>query len=55
MDDSDSCGSIDNNNGLLSLRIAAVFIILVTSTSAATFPILAKRSKLIQIPELAYE
>ena len=55
MDTDNSCGNIDNGSDLLHLRIASLFIILITSTFAALFPVLAKRSKFVQIPDLAYE
>jgi len=51
----DSCGSIDNIDQLLHLRIASVFIILVSSTTTTLFPILAKRSTVIPVPDLAYD
>jgi len=51
----DSCGAIDVGSDLFHLRVAAVFIVLVTATSAALFPVLAKRSTRIQVPDLAYD
>jgi len=51
----DSCGNIDNGDQFLNLRIASLFIILVTSTFATLFPVLTKRSKSFKIPDLAYD
>lgn len=42
MSDEDQCGSVRNEDSLLNLRIASVFIILVTSAFGACFPLWAK-------------
>ncbi|KAF9006007.1 ZIP-like iron-zinc transporter [Cyathus striatus] len=50
------CGSVDGRTDtLLGLRIAAIFIILVGSTSGALFPVLAKRSKWLRVPNGIFE
>ena len=41
-------------NGQLGGRISAVFVILITSLIATTFPVVSKRVKWLRIPELAY-
>jgi solute carrier family 39 (zinc transporter), member 1/2/3 len=49
-----ACGSVRNENTYFGLRIAAIFIIMVTSALGALFPIITRRSKL-KVPEPAYE
>ena len=45
-DDGDiNCGSGGGDTGSTGLRIASVFIVLVTSVAGALFPVLAKRTK----------
>lgn len=39
----------------LNLRIAAVFIILATSTTGALFPVLARRSSWLHVPKPIFE
>ena len=45
-------GAVDVKMGL---RIAAIFIILFASLSAAVFPILAKRTTVVRVPKSVYE
>ncbi|KAF8518935.1 ZIP-like iron-zinc transporter [Hysterangium stoloniferum] len=53
--DTDSCGSVNNQVDLLGLRVGAIFIILVTSLFGTLFPILARRSKFIRLPPIAFD
>ncbi|KAK7039905.1 ZIP-like iron-zinc transporter [Favolaschia claudopus] len=59
MSDSDSdavqCGNIDNGDSLLGLRVASVFVILVCATSGTLFPILAKRSTWLHVPQSVFD
>jgi len=56
-DDGDdmSCGSGGGADDFLGLRIASVFIILIGSLAGALFPIVAKRSTMIKIPQILFE
>jgi len=55
MDDEVSCGNIDNGNDFFHLRIGSLFIIMVTSICATLFPILAKRSRFLRVPDNVYD
>ena len=50
-----NCGSGGGADNLLGLRVASVFIILVTSTFGALFPVLAKRSSWLHVPKPVFE
>jgi len=51
-----NCGSGGGDGSNLDLRIAAIFVILITSSSGALFPILAKRSSGLQVvPKCIFE
>jgi len=52
--DTPNCGSMDNGSDFFHLRIASVFIILVTSMFAALFPVMVKRTSVIRIPDMVY-
>ncbi|KAG9093133.1 hypothetical protein FRC06_011656, partial [Ceratobasidium sp. 370] len=39
------CGAIENEDTHLKMRIASIFIILVTSSAGALFPVIASRVK----------
>jgi zinc transporter 1/2/3 len=39
---------------LIGLRIASIFILLVSSTSGALFPIFSRRSKFFRLPDAAF-
>jgi hypothetical protein len=47
MSDEDLCAGVQNEDTFLNLRIAAVFVVLVTSGFGACFPIWAKDRKFI--------
>ncbi|KAF7330007.1 hypothetical protein MKEN_00264700 [Mycena kentingensis (nom. inval.)] len=50
-----ACGAVDNGTTFQELRIAAVFIIWVTSTAGTLFPVLARRSKWLHVPKSLFE
>jgi len=55
MSDADvPCGPVDNGSDFFHLRVAAVFIILVTSMFAALFPVVVKRTSVVRIPDMVY-
>lgn len=55
-DDTNNCGSGGGDHRFTSLRIASVFVILVTSMSGALFPVIARRTRLSNvIPKTAFE
>ena len=49
------CGPGGAVDAKMGLRIAAIFIILFASLSAAVFPILAKRTTVVRVPKNVYE
>ncbi|KZT25203.1 ZIP-like iron-zinc transporter [Neolentinus lepideus HHB14362 ss-1] len=49
------CGSGGGANTYFGLRIASVFIIMACSTFGALFPVLARRTKWLNIPKPAFE
>lgn len=49
------CGNGGGADTYTSLRIASVFIILVTSATGTFFPVLAKRSKWLKVPTGLFE
>ncbi|KAJ7183916.1 ZIP-like iron-zinc transporter [Mycena filopes] len=54
--ESDSaCGSLDNADTYLGLRVASVFIILVCATTGTLFPVLARRSTWLHVPKAVFE
>ncbi|KAF8705269.1 ZIP Zinc transporter, partial [Rhizoctonia solani] len=50
-----SCGSAENEDTYFGLRVASLFIILVTSTLGAVFPILASRLRFLNIHKSIFE
>ena len=50
----DHCATGNDYDGRLGLRIAALFIIWVTSTIGGTFPIFANRNKGLKVPEWTF-
>ena len=56
-DDGDDCGAANNPHTWTGLRIASIFIILVTSLFGALFPVLARRQRLLRlvVPERAFK
>lgn len=56
-DDADNCGAANNPHTWTGLRIASIFIILVTSLFGALFPVLARRQRLLRlvVPERAFK
>lgn len=50
-----NCGSGGGADSFHGLRIASLFIIWTTSSFAATFPVFARRSRLIHIPLAIFE
>ncbi|KIK63353.1 hypothetical protein GYMLUDRAFT_72072 [Collybiopsis luxurians FD-317 M1] len=52
--DTDDCSS-SNSDYLLGLRIASIFIIYVGSSFGALFPVLARRSKFINVPKSLFD
>lgn len=55
LDDALNCGSGGGGDTFFGLRVAAVFIIMFTSTSGAMFPVLAKRSTWLNVPKGLFE
>lgn len=47
MSDEDQCGGVQNEDAFLNLRVASVFVVLVTSTFGACFPLWAKDRRII--------
>lgn len=43
------------SSDFMSLRIAAIFVILVGSTAGALFPVLARRSSWLHVPKGVFE
>ena len=54
MDTSSACPTGNDYNGRIGLRIAALFIIWITSTIGALFPIYANRHKGLGVPEWTF-
>ena len=52
---SPNCGSGGGDTALKGLRIASLFIIWTSSSFAATFPVIARRSRVIHIPLAIFE
>jgi len=50
-----NCGPGGGADDVLGLRIASVFIILITSLAGALFPIVARGSSMIKIPKILFE
>ncbi|KAF8748374.1 ZIP Zinc transporter [Rhizoctonia solani] len=50
-----SCGNAENEDTYFGLRVASLFIILVTSTLGAVFPILASRLRFLNIHKSIFE
>lgn len=50
-----NCGSGGGSDAHFHLRISSVFIIGVCATSGALFPVLAKRSKWVNLPPYFFE
>lgn len=50
-----NCGPGGGADSMLHLRIAAIFIILIGSSSGALFPVLAKRSSWLHVPKSVFE
>jgi len=53
-DEALNCGSGGGSDEHLHLRIAAVFIVLVGSMSGALFPVLARRTSWLRVPEAVF-
>ncbi|KAG9125305.1 high-affinity Zn(2+) transporter zrt1, partial [Ceratobasidium sp. 392] len=49
------CGSVENEDTHLKMRIAAIFIILVTSSAGALFPVIASRVKFLSVHKSVFE
>ncbi|TCD65047.1 high-affinity Zn(2+) transporter zrt1, partial [Steccherinum ochraceum] len=54
-DDSLNCGSGGGSDTFFGLRVASVFIILVGSMSGALFPVLARRTKWLNVPDAVFD
>lgn len=52
---STDCGNGGGADTYTSLRIASIFVILVTSASGAFFPVIAKRTKWLKVPVGVFE
>ncbi|KAF8202190.1 ZIP-like iron-zinc transporter [Pholiota molesta] len=50
-----NCGSGGGSDSDLNLRVAAIFVILVGSSSGALFPVLAKRSSWLHVPKSVFD
>lgn len=50
-----NCGSGGGSDEHFHLRIAAVFIVLVGSMSGALFPVLARRTSWLRVPEAVFK
>lgn len=55
MSSSTDCSNGGGADTYFSLRIASVFVILATSTFGAFFPVIAKRSKWMKVPNRVFE
>ncbi|QRV74224.1 ZIP Zinc/iron transport family protein [Ceratobasidium sp. AG-Ba] len=49
------CGPVDNEDTHLQMRIASIFIILVTSSSGALFPVIASRVKFLNVHKSVFQ
>jgi len=49
------CGSVQNETTFFGLRVASIFVILVTSSFGALFPVIAKRNPWLAVPKSAYK
>lgn len=49
-----TCGTGNEYDGRMNVRISAIFVILVTSALSATFPVFANRSSKLQIPSWVF-
>ncbi len=52
---SPDCGSGGGDTSFEGLRVASLFIIWTTSSFAATFPVVAHRSRVIHLPPVILE
>lgn len=55
MSDQVQCGDVNNEVSLFGVRVASVFVILVTSMTGAFFPVLTRKSKIVAVPEIVFE
>lgn len=56
MSDSDvNCGSPSGTDSYIGLRIASVFIIWAASSFGSLFPVLAKRTNIVNVPNWLFE
>ncbi|KAF9480530.1 ZIP-like iron-zinc transporter [Pholiota conissans] len=55
MDNEFNCGSGGGADSDFNLRVAAIFVILVGSSSGALFPVLAKRSSWLHVPKSVFD
>ncbi|CAE6484096.1 unnamed protein product [Rhizoctonia solani] len=55
VEDAASCGNLDNEDTYFGLRVASLFIILVTSSLGAIFPILASRLRFLNVHKSIFE
>lgn len=49
-----NCGTDNEYDGRMGLRISAIFVILVGSTLGAVFPVFARRNKSLGVPDWAF-
>lgn len=54
MSDEDQCSGVQSQDDFLNLRVASVFIILVTSAFGACFPLWARNRKIIPMGVFQY-
>jgi solute carrier family 39 (zinc transporter), member 1/2/3 len=50
-----NCGSGGGVDTFFGLRVASVFIILIGSMGGALFPVLARRTKYLKVPQSIYK
>lgn len=54
-DDALNCGSGGGADTFFGLRVASIFIVLVGSMSGALFPVLARRTKWLNVPHAVFD
>lgn len=54
-DDVLNCGSGGGADNFFALRIASIFIVLVGSMSGALFPVLARRTRWLNVPHAVFD
>lgn len=54
VEEQDSCGPGGGSDTYFNIRVAAIFVILISSSSGALFPVLSKRVQWMHVPEAVF-